>query len=88
VTEHERDDIINESHAGAVRDHFQADMTTRKILQEGRHDRNKDCRDQVIKHDICQRLGRPLWKNEMPLSSINSNQDFVPSTSYCGQICD
>jgi hypothetical protein len=37
---------------------------------------HKDCRDQVKKCDSCQRLGRPLWKNEIPLSSINPNRAF------------
>jgi hypothetical protein len=78
MPEHEREDIINKSHAGAAGGHFQADTTTRKILQAGLWwpTVHKDCRDQVKKCDSCQRLGRPLWKNEMPLSSINPNRAF------------
>jgi hypothetical protein len=33
--EHEREDIINKAHAGPAGGHFQADMTTQKILQAG-----------------------------------------------------
>jgi hypothetical protein len=33
VSEHEREDIINEAHAGATRGIFQADTTTMKVLQ-------------------------------------------------------
>jgi hypothetical protein len=78
VPEHERDDIINEAHAGEVGGHFQADTTARKILQAGLwwSTLHKYCRDQVRKCDSCQRLGRPLWKNEMPLSSINPNRSI------------
>jgi hypothetical protein len=37
---------------------------------------HKYCRDQVRKCDSFQRLERPLWKNEIPLSSVNSNRAF------------
>jgi hypothetical protein len=59
VPEHEREDVINEAHAGPAGGHFQADTTTRKILQAGLWwpTLHKDCRDQVRKCDSCQRLG-------------------------------
>jgi hypothetical protein len=58
--------------------HFQADMIARKILQEGLwwSTLHKDCREQVKKCDKCQRMGQPLWKNEIPLHSVNPSLPF------------
>jgi len=36
----------------------------------------KDSQEQVRKCDSCQRLGRPLWKNDMPLTLVKSNRAF------------
>jgi hypothetical protein len=57
--EHEREDIINEAHAGPVEGHFQANTTARKILQASLwwSTLHKDCREQVKKCDKCQRMG-------------------------------
>jgi hypothetical protein len=76
--EHEREDIITEAHAGPTGGHFQADTTTRKILQAGLWwpTLHKYCQEKIKKCDKCQRIGRPLWKNEIPLHSVNPNLPF------------
>jgi hypothetical protein len=78
MLEHEWEDIMNESHARAVRGNFQANTTTKKVIQVGMWwlTFHKDYQDHVKKNDSCHRLGRPLWKNEIPISSINSNRSF------------
>jgi hypothetical protein len=64
VPEHEREDIINESHAGAVGGHFQADTTTRKVLQVGLWwpTLHKDCQDQVKNVIVVRGLDDPCGK--------------------------
>jgi hypothetical protein len=78
VTEHEREDVINEAHTRPTGGNFQANTTSRNILQEGMCclTLHKYYWDQVRKCDSCQRLGRPMWKNEMPLSLVNPNRAF------------
>jgi hypothetical protein len=56
--EHEREEIINEAHAGPAGGHFQADTIARKILQEGLSWPNlhKYCWELVKKCDSYQRM--------------------------------
>jgi len=57
--EHEREDMINEAHAGPVGDNFQADTTTINILQASLWwmTLHKHCREYVKKCGKCQRMG-------------------------------
>jgi hypothetical protein len=68
IPEHEREDVVNEAHKRLVGGHFQDDMITKKILQACLRwlTLPKYCWDQVRKFDSCQRLGWPMWKNEIP----------------------
>ena len=76
--EHEREDIIQEAHSRAVGGHFLVETTIKKILQAGSWwpSINKDYKQKISQCDPCQRLGRPLLKNEMPLIPVNPNLAF------------
>ena len=37
---------------------------------------NKDCKKNIAQCDTCQRIGRPLQKNEMPLLPISPSLTF------------
>ena len=76
--EHERHDIIQEVHSGAVGGHFLVDITIKKILQFGLWwpSINKYCKYKITQCDACQRIGRPLQKNEMPLLPISPSLTF------------
>jgi hypothetical protein len=60
--EHEREGIMDEAHIGPIGGHYQADMTTWKILQVGLwwSTLHKDCRMKVKQCDICQLDGLTL----------------------------
>ena len=57
---------------------FWVDTTIRKILQFGLWclSINKDCKNKISQCDACQRIGRPLQKNEMPLLPISHSLTF------------
>ena len=76
--EHERQDIIQEAHSGAIASHFSVETTIKKILQAGLWwpSINKDCKGRISQCDACQKLGQPLPKNEMPLLPINPSLAF------------
>lgn len=76
--EHEREYIIQEAHLGAARGHFLVESTIKKILQADLWGPsiNKDCKENISQCDPCQRLGRPLLKNEMPLIPVNPSLAF------------
>ena len=76
--EHERWDIIQEATSGETSDHFSVDITINKILQASLWwpSINKDCKDKIAQCDACQRIGRSLQKNEMPLLPI------IPSLTF------
>ena len=76
--EHEREDIIQEAHSGAAGGHFSIETTIKKILQAGLWwpSINKDNKERISQCDACQRLGRPLLKNEIPLIPINPSLAF------------
>lgn len=61
---------------------------TSRPIQEPRKSYKQDIREFISKCDICQRMGRPLKQNQMPLIPINPSQmleiwaiDFVGSFS-------
>lgn len=73
VLPHECQLIIDEAHVGTIRGHFQVDTTIKKILQAGLwwQTLNRDCKSYLLKCDKCQRMGRTLKKNEMPLIYVS-----------------
>ena len=75
---HECQSIINQAHAEAVGRHFQAETTIEKILQARLWwpTLNNDCKSQLQKYDKCQRIGRPLKYNEIPLVLVNPSLTF------------
>lgn len=76
--EHERQDIIQEEHSGAIGGHFSVDITIKKILQSSMWwpSTNKYCKDKIAQCDACQRMEQPLQKNEMPLLPISPSLTF------------
>ena len=76
--EHEIHDIIQEAHLGAASGYFLVYITIKKVLQFGLWwpSINKDCKNKIAQCDACQRIGRPLQKNEMPLLPI------IPSLTF------
>ena len=76
--EHEREDIIQEAHSGEAGGQFSVEITIKKILQVGLWwpSINKDYKQKISQCDPCQRLGRPLLKNEMPLILVNPSLTF------------
>ena len=78
IFEHERENIMHESHYGPAGGHFQSD-TTAKNIQQSRLwwlTLHKDYRKFVSKCDRCQCLGRPLPNTKTPLISINPSLTF------------
>ena len=78
VLEHERENIMHESHYGLAGGNFQSD-TTAKNIQQSRlcwSTLHKDCRNFVSKCDRCQDLGQTLPSIEMPLVSVNPSLTF------------
>ena len=65
-------------HSGAASGHFLVDITIKKILQSSLWwpSINKDYKDKIAQCDACQRIGRPLHKNEMPLLPISPSLTF------------
>ena len=78
VLDHEKVGIMEEAHSGFAGGHFQADTTTKKVLQARlwRPMMHKDIREFVRNCDICQHMGRPLKQNQMPLIPINPSRTF------------
>ena len=58
--------------------HFSVETTIKNILQVSLWwpSINKDCKEKINQCDLCQRLGQPLLKNEMPLIPVNPNLAF------------
>ena len=69
VLEHEWPMVLNEAHDGVTWGHYVGKDTMRKILQAWLRwlTMHADARDYCRSHDICQRTGKPPWRDEMPL---------------------
>ena len=78
VLDHEKVNIMEEAHSGFVGGQFQADKTTKKVLQPELWwpTMHKDIREFTRKCDIYQRMGGPLKQNQMPLIPINPSRTF------------
>jgi hypothetical protein len=69
VLEHERPRILEESQEGIVGGHYVGKNTTKKVLCTGLwwpiiH---KDAKEYLHRCDVCQRVGKPNIRDEMPL---------------------
>ena len=69
VLEHERRRIIEEVHAGIVGGHYIGKATTQKVLTAGLWwpTIHKDANEFYRSCDVCQRIEKPLRRDEMPL---------------------
>ena len=69
VLEHEKPLILAEAHFGAVGGHFVGKAMAQKILMAGLWwpTIHKDEKEYCRSCDICQRIGRPSRRDEMPL---------------------
>ena len=78
VLDHEREAILWECHNGVAGGHVGSKTTARKLLQAGLwwpmvHVDNKAF---VKKCDVCQRIGRPSHRDELPLQPVKVLQPF------------
>jgi len=69
VMPHEKEAIIREAHPGTAGGHFAGKPTAQKILATGLWwpTLHKDTKDFCRCYDICQRVGKPSRRDEMPL---------------------
>ena len=69
VMPHEKEAIIREAHSGTVGGHFAGKPTAQKILSAGLWwpTLHKDTKEFCQCCDICQRVGKPSRRDEMPL---------------------
>ena len=66
---HEKDTVIREAHSNATGGHFAGKPTAQKILATGLwwHTLYKDTKEFHRCYDICQRVGKPSWRDEIML---------------------
>jgi hypothetical protein len=69
VLEHERSRILAEAHEGIAGGHYACKDTTHKVLHIGLWWMivHRDSKEYCQKCDVCQRVGKPNRRNEMPL---------------------
>lgn len=69
VHEFERRSIIAEAHGGVVGGHYVGKEIVQKILRAGLWwpTLHKDCQDYCREFGACQRMGRPSWRDDLPL---------------------
>jgi len=68
VLEHERSMILEEAHDGIVGGHYVGKATIHKILH-ARPTLHKDAKEYCQSCDVCQRVGKPSRRDEMPLNT-------------------
>ena len=78
VLEHERRRILEEVHAGIARGHYVGKATVQKVLIVGLwwpivH---KDAKEFCRSCDVCQRIGKPSRRHEIPLKPQVTLQAF------------
>lgn len=78
VLEEEIQGVLREAHEGSARGHMGLDTTTRKVLLAGLWwlTLHNDAREWVMSCDTCQRAGRPLKRDFMPLNPSNAQELF------------
>jgi hypothetical protein len=69
VIEHERPRILVEAHEGIYREHYRGKDIVQKVLCAGLwwSTIHRDEKDYFQKCDVCQRVGKPNRRDEMPL---------------------
>ena len=78
VLEHEQRIILEEAHARVAGGHYAGKPTSQKVLTAGlwwpkvHKDAKKFCRN----CDVCQRIGKPSRRDEMPLKPYITLQAF------------
>jgi hypothetical protein len=62
--------ILEKSHEGIVGGHYAGKSTTQKVLRAGLWwpTLHKDAKDYYRAYDVCQRVGKPYRRYEMPLT--------------------
>ena len=78
VLEHEWKRILEEAHAGVTGGHFAGKATVQKILTAGLwwQPIHKDVKEFCRSYDMCQRIGKPSRRDEMPLKPKITLQTF------------
>ena len=69
VFEHERRRILQEAHPRITGGHYAGKATAQKVLIAGLWwpTVHKDAKEFCRSYDVCQRIGKPLRRDEMPL---------------------
>jgi hypothetical protein len=69
VMEVERPLILTEAHEGITGGHYAWKETTHKVLRDGLWwpTLHRDAKDYYRFYDVCQRVGKPFRRDEMPL---------------------
>jgi len=70
VPDFERNNILAEAHGGAVGGHYVGKVTAQKILHSDLWwpMLHKDSKAYCRACDACERMGRPSWRDELPLN--------------------
>jgi len=78
ILDHEREAILWESNNGIVGGHVVEKPIERKVLQAGLWwlTLHVDIKEFVKKCDVCQRMGRPSHRDELPLQPVQVLQPF------------
>jgi hypothetical protein len=76
VLDQERKDILWEFHNGVAGGHIGGKATMKKFLQVGLWWETifKDAKEYARSCDVCQRVGKPSRRDELPLQRIRSLQ--------------
>jgi hypothetical protein len=79
--EHERRRILEEAHLGVVGGHYVGKATTQKVLTTGLWwpTVHKNAKEFCRSCDVCQRIGKPSRRDEMPLKPQVTLQAFGKS---------
>jgi hypothetical protein len=89
VMELERPLILAESHEGITRGHYTGKKTMQKVLRAGIWwpTLHKDAKEYYKACDVCQRIGKPSRRGEMPLETQLTLQAFYKwATDFVGPI--
>jgi hypothetical protein len=78
VMEAERPLILEKSHEGIAGGHYAGKETTQKVLRAGLSwpTLHKDAKEYYKACDVCQRVGKPSIRDEMPLAPQLTLQAF------------
>jgi hypothetical protein len=70
--EHERPRILAETHEGIARGHYAGKATAQKVLHAGLWwpTIHRDAKEYCQQCDVCQRVGKPNRRDEMPLDLL------------------